>query len=183
MLSRDILVDVFDEENIITLDFDDAVSLGLSELDALLLSHVGLPRDIGTAFTTELEGSPGLFSVQPLDTPDGTSNAAIFLGAPGRKQMMRYFLDVKNSLVVLCSLDDANPAAEVINSSFSNFVDFIHHIGVFYQAEGMSPDEERRSADELAEHLRERDPYAFREPKTWWSMAISTIVDQTEGGS
>jgi hypothetical protein len=183
MLSRDTLADVFGEENIIALDFDDAVDVGLSELDALLLSHVGLPSDIGTVFTTELVGSPGLFSVQSLDSPDGSPNSAIFLGAPGSNQTMRYFLDVKNSLVVLCSLDDANPTAEVVNSSFSNFIDFIHRVGVYYHAEGMSPDEEMRSSRELVEHLKARDPYAFREPNSWWSMVISTIVEHAKGES
>jgi SUKH-4 immunity protein len=177
MLSKDNLADIFGEENIVALDFDDAVRLGFSELDALLLSHVGLPHDIGAVFTVELDGPPGLFSVQSFDPPADTSNSAIFIGAPGNNQMMRYFLDVKNSLVVLCSLDDANPKAEVINSSLSNFVDFIHRIGAFYVAESMSHDDEVRSVNALAEHLKDRDPYAFREPNTWWSMVVSSLVE------
>jgi hypothetical protein len=88
-LSRDNLSDIFGEENITALDFDDAVGLGFSELDALLLSYVGLPCDAGTAFTAELDGEPGVFSVQSLDAPDGSTSAAVFLGAPGRNQMRR----------------------------------------------------------------------------------------------
>ena len=180
MLSRDDLSDIFGEENIIALDFDDAVGLGCSELDALLLSHVGLPSDAGAAFTTELDGEPGLFRVQMLDSPDGSTNAALFLGAPGN-QMMRYFLDVKNSVVVLCSLDDAKPATEVINSTFSNFIDFIHRIGAYYHSDGRTADDEPRAAKELAELLQERDPFAFREPGTWWSLVLSTLTEQADG--
>lgn len=183
MISRDQLADIVGEESIVTLEFDDAVSVGLSELDALLLSHVGLPEDVGAVFTMELDDPPGLFSVQSLDNPDGSDNSAVFIGAPGRNRRMRYFLDVKNSLVVLASLDDENPVTEVVNSSFSNFVDFIHRIAVYYHADDLSANDEKRSALELAEHLRQRDPYAFREPNTWWSMVMSTIVEQAKGAS
>lgn len=181
MLSRENLAQVFGEENIVTLDFDDAMDLGLSELDVLLLSHVGLPRDVGAVFTTELDGPPGIFSVQALDMPDGGANAAIFLGAPGGNRNLRYFLDVKNDLVVLGSLDDTNPTAEVVNSSLSHFVDFVHRIGAFYFAEDMGSETETLSANELAEQLKTRDPYAFRHSNTWWAMAVSAIVQQARG--
>lgn len=178
MLTRDDLSDIFGEENIIALDFDDAVGLGCSELDALLLSHVGLPSDAGAAFTTELDGEPGLFRVQMLDSPDGSTSAALFLGAPGQDQTMRYFLDVKNSVVVVCSLDDAGPAIEVVNGTFSDFVDFVHRIGAFCHTDGRSADEQALAAEELSRLLQERDTFAFRKPDTWWSRLLSTLTEQ-----
>lgn len=78
---------------------------------------------------------------------------------------MRYFLDLKNSVVVLCSLDDADPVTEVVNSSLSNFTEFIHRLGVYYETGN-------GEVDQLEAHLRDRDPFAFRHPNTWWSMAL-----------
>lgn len=86
MLSHDDLVDVFGDDGVTLLDFDEALELGMSELDALILSHVGLPSDVGALFTTELTEGPGLFSVQPFDNPDAPGNAALFIGAPRNGQ-------------------------------------------------------------------------------------------------
>ncbi len=144
----------------------------------MLLSYVGLPEDIGPAFTMKLDGEPGLFTVQTLDSPDGSTSSALFLGAPGQDQAMRFFLDVKNSVVVLCSLDDVGSTIEVVNSTFSSFVDFIHRIGAFRHAEGRSADEEALAVRDLTDLLRERDPFAFREPGTWWSRVLSTLMEQ-----
>ncbi len=157
------------------------MEIGLTELDALVLSHVGLPRDVGALFTTDLTGPPGIFSVQRFENPDGQVNAALFIGAPGSNLGMRYFLDAREGFVVLSSLDESDPQAEVVNTSLSDFAEFIHRLGARYRSEGGSRDEEIAEAAQLEARLREQDPFAFRRPDTWWSMALEKIKEHAEG--
>ncbi|MFB7495715.1 SUKH-4 family immunity protein [Streptomyces sp. NPDC056161] len=179
MASHGELVEIFGERNIETFDYREALRIGLDEEDALILSHVGLPKNCGALFTTEVEGSPPLFAVRNFS--DDGANRAVILGGPRDDPKMRYFLNVRDSFVGLIAFHD-EPRGEVVNSTLGDFVEFLYRIA----RRDVSPTpgssaEGVRDADELAEILIDRDPHAFREPDTWWSIAIKQIREHEEG--
>jgi hypothetical protein len=179
MASHGEFVEIFGEENIETMDYREALRIGLDEEDALILSHVGLPRNCGALFTTEVEGSPPLFAVRNF-SDDGV-NRAVILGGPRDDQKMRYFLNVRDGFVGLIAFHD-EPRGEVVNSTLSDFLEFLYRIARRDVSPAPESAAERvQDADQLAEILIDRDPHAFREPDTWWSIAITKIREHEEG--
>jgi hypothetical protein len=176
MLSNQELVDMFGEENIVYFNYHDALDIGLSELDALLLSHVGLPRQAGPVFTTGFDGNPQPFSVQRFVAPDGTNNTVLFLGAP-QNEDLRFFLDAKEGHVVLCSLDEENPEAEIVNRSLSDFTHFIHEMTLRFTEEGLTATEEIEATEKLALNLEARDPSAFRDDQLYWPVTLTAMKE------
>ncbi|WP_326710589.1 SUKH-4 family immunity protein [Streptomyces sp. NBC_01474] len=179
MASHGELVEIFGESNIEKMGYREALRIGLDEEDALVLSHVGLPRNCGALFTTEVDASPPLFTVRNFS--DDGSNRAVILGGPRDDPKMRYFLNVRDRFVGLIALRD-EPRGEVVNSTLADFVEFLYHIArrdvspaPASAAEGV------QDADQLAEILIDRDPHAFREPDTWWSIALTQIREHEEG--
>ncbi|MEU5536821.1 SUKH-4 family immunity protein [Streptomyces sp. NPDC020362] len=179
MASHEELVEIFGEENIDRMPYRKALQVGLSEEDALVVSHVGLPRNCGALFTTSVEGSPPLFAVRNFS--DDGANRALILGGPRDDPKMRYFLNVRDRFVGLIVFGD-EPRGEVVNSTLGDFVEFLFHIArrdvspaPASAAEGI------HDADQLAAALIDRDPHAFREPDTWWSIALQQIREHEEG--
>lgn len=170
-----LLVDALGEENLVTLDPEDAELLGLSAADTETLVNHGLPADAGPLFTVDVAGDPGMFTGQRVTTREGEPNIVLFIGGPGNRPELRYFLDVRNGFVVLCSVDDGNPRHEVVNSSLAVFAEFLLWFAVYYQSPNSSPADEYRAVEELAGQLRERDPYALRHPGTWWSIVLEGL--------
>ncbi len=173
MASHDELVEIFGEERLATIPYRDALEIGLDEEDALVVSHVGLPRDCGAIFTTRVEGSPPLFAVRNFS--DDGANHAMILGGPRDDPEMRYFLNVRDRFVGLIVFGD-EPRGEVVNSTLGDFVEFLYRIALRDSAaEPSSTAEKEQEADQLAEILINRDPHAFRESDTWWSIALEKV--------
>lgn len=173
MASHAELVEIFGEENIATIPYRDALEIGLDEEDALVVSHVGLPRDCGAIFTTHVEGSPPLFAVRNFS--DDGANRAVILGGPRDDPQMRYFLSVRDGFVGLITFGD-EPRGEVVNSTLGDFVEFLYRIALRDSApEPSSTAEREQEADQLAEILIDRDLHAFRDSDTWWSIALDKI--------
>ncbi|MFC9609612.1 SUKH-4 family immunity protein [Streptomyces sp. NPDC056938] len=179
MASHGELVEIFGESNIEKMGYREALRIGLDEEDALVLSHVGLPRNCGALFTTEVDASPPLFTVRNFS--DDGSNRAVILGGPRDDPQMRYFLNVRDRFVGLIAFHD-EPRGEVVNSTLADFVEFLYHIARRdVSPASASAAEGVQDADQLAEILIDRDPHAFREPDTWWSIALTQIREHEEG--
>lgn len=180
MASRDELVEIFDEENIVTISYREALKIGLGEEDALVVSHVGLPRNCGAIFTTQIEGSPPLFAVRNFS--DDGANRAVILGGPRDDPKMRYFLNIRDRFVGLIVFDD-DPRGEVVNSTLGDFVEFLYRVALRDSSPTpASAEEGEREIDQLAEALINRDPHAFRESDTWWSIALEKIRESSVPG-
>ena len=88
---------------------------------------------------------------------------------------MRYFLNVRDRFVGLIAFGD-EPRGEIVNSTLGDFVEFLYRIALRDTApEPSSTAEKEQEADELAEVLINRDPHAFRDSDTWWSIALEKI--------
>ncbi|GHJ35079.1 SUKH-4 family immunity protein [Streptomyces sp. TS71-3] len=173
------LAEIFGEENIEKMGYREALRTGLSEVDALILSHVGLPKSVGAIFTTQLKGSPPLFAVRNFD--DNGDNRALIIGGPEDDHRMRYFLNVRDGFVGLIAFHD-EPHGEVVNTTLGDFVEFIYRIAQRDISEQPGSGEEGlQEADMLAALLIDRDPHAFRNEDTWWSMAINRIREHEAG--
>ena len=178
MVGREELVQAFGPDGTVAMDYKEALGIGLSEVDALIVSHVGLPRHVGPTFTTEIVGSPPLFAVRNFS--DDGANKALILGGPSDDERMRYFLNVRDGFVGLVAFYE-EPQGEIVNSTLSDFVEFVYRIGI----RDLTPEPESASArraetEELASLLVERDPFAFAEPDNWWSMVIAQIRESAE---
>ncbi|GAA3774214.1 hypothetical protein GCM10022225_72430 [Plantactinospora mayteni] len=180
MITHEELVEAFGEDNVVLLDAEKARSAGLSEMDMLILTHVGFPRYAGPLFTTDIVGQPALFQVEEFPA-NGVINRVMFLGGPEDDDQARFFLDIPDGFIVFMALTDDGSEAEVINSTLSDFLEFVYRFGVRYQSPAPETIEEvRQETDELDALLRDRDPHAFRQAQTWWSMAIDAIREQSE---
>lgn len=169
------LIDEFGESGVVTMDPKDAQKVGISDLDSLILSHVGLPRHVGAVFTADVTGNPSLFSVQKFQAA-GQDSKALFIGGPRDDPDMRYFLDVSEGFVVLFANGDTGPQAEIVNSDLSCFLEFIYRMGMRNNAPRSADESQGRAeTEELAAALMECDPYAFRRSDTWWSMVIDQL--------
>ncbi|MEO3873156.1 SUKH-4 family immunity protein [Nonomuraea sp. B12E4] len=162
-----------EEEGVVTLEVEKGKELGLSKDDFVLLTEIGLPRDAGEHFCTEIsEGLPGLFSVQPLNEDD----QALILGGAGPDGDLLYFLDVSRGLVVLLALGDGDekPEYEVVNTTLATFVEFVRRLGAYTSSPWAErPADDRARLAEIAAELEELDPEAFRHPHCWWAMVIA----------
>lgn len=173
------LVEVLGDENLATLDPGEVELLGLSAADAETLVEVGLPVEAGPLFTIDVVGEPGMLAALPMTSADGEESLALFIGGPRDQPELRYFLDVRNGVVVLCSVDNERPQYEVVNSSFAVFAEFLLRFAVYYEKESATVEEERLAIEELALLLHERDPYAIRNAGTWWSKILDRLRGTT----
>ncbi|MGW6195441.1 SUKH-4 family immunity protein [Kribbella sp. NPDC055110] len=169
------MIEVLGDENLATLDPGEVELLGLSAPDAETLVEVGLPVEAGPLFTIDVVGEPGMLAVQRMTSADGEENLALFIGGPRDLPELRYFLDVRNGVVVLCSVVDEHPQYEVVNSSLSVFAEFLLRFAVYSAKGSATVEEDRLSIEELALLLHERDPYAIRNSGTWWSKVLDRL--------
>jgi hypothetical protein len=182
MIDRGDMIRTFGSDNIRTMDFETAREVGASDENLFILVQVGLPRDAGPLFTTETTSPPKTFTAQQFKTPEDEVSVALFLGRPRDDRMMRYFLDIKKRYVALFAMDDnGNAESEIINSSLSDFLEFIYMIGArYYGPPHADAEAAKKENQELSIALMERDAFAFRRPDSWWSMAINQIHKSTE---
>ncbi|RVX43921.1 SUKH-4 immunity protein of toxin-antitoxin system [Nonomuraea polychroma] len=176
MINREDLERAFGADGVVTMNWNEAKDAGLSDENLFLLTRLGLPRDAGPLFTTNVVGSPELFTAQPYQS-SGQDSVALFLGGPRDEKGMRYFLDVRDGYVVLLTLkDDGVAKSEIVNSSLADFLEFIFHLGVWSTAPAPSNVRGQKiETQEFVMRLMERDDFAFRRPDTWWSMAVEQL--------
>lgn len=180
MASHQELVDAFGRGNVLTLTPASCRAIGVSKSDELLLTAVGIPRTIGPLFTTEVVGSPPLFSARRF-IEDGEQNFALILGGPQDNSQMRYYLNVREGFVGLMDFYEEAPQAEIVNTVLADFIHFLYRFGLRYTSPALKTISERRNANEaLLKELQQRDPFALRSSETWWSMAVARIRDHDE---
>lgn len=181
MVAHEDMIEAFGAEGLLLLDDDQLRAIGLSESDTQILSTVGLPIRADQAFTVLAPDEPAVGAPVVFRTgQDEDEVAVLILGGPSGGSEMRYFLDPRNGVVGLLSLEGA-PQAETVNSSVENFVEFLYRLRVRQQAmlDEASDDGRREYTEKLWSSLCELDPRAFDSAESWWSMVLDTLLDRT----
>ncbi|MFB7269228.1 SUKH-4 family immunity protein [Streptomyces sp. NPDC056244] len=175
MASHAELVHLFGEDNVINLDANASAARGISAEDAKVLAEVGLPTFVDVLFTLKVHGPPKIFTVLPVGS--GSESVNIFiLGSPTDSPELRYFLDLKRGYVVLLSRGPDGPQAEIVNSSLTQFIEFLYRVALHKQSTAEATAEERsRGAYDLHAYLAERDSMAFAAPDSWWSIVLNAL--------
>ncbi|MFI6448661.1 SUKH-4 family immunity protein [Kitasatospora sp. NPDC050543] len=169
------LAELFGPGGIVVLDEADSLANGVPADAAEVLAEVGLPAYLDVLFTNDIGAEPAEFSIVPVDAGDERV-AVLVLGRPTDDQGMRYALDLRNGCVILLSLGE-EPAAEVVNTTLADFVEFLYRVALRLTETEHASDEQRAAYDRrLRAHLRDRDPLAFAQPDTWWSMIFDHLV-------
>ncbi|MFF3273215.1 SUKH-4 family immunity protein [Streptomyces chrestomyceticus] len=175
MATRAELTEIFGAEGVISLPRSEAAAAGLSEDDARVLCDVGFPAELPVIFSLDVPGDPSAFSLVPVDTGEDITKV-LCLGGPSGNSEMRYCLDMEDGYVILLTLG-RQPAAEIINSTADAFVEFLYRYGLRLKHIASADDQQ---ADEytkqLRQYLAERDPQAFAEEDTWWSMIFDRLL-------
>ncbi|WP_436988760.1 SUKH-4 family immunity protein [Streptomyces sp. enrichment culture] len=172
--------EVFGEENVVCVSYEETVRLGVRPVDRRVLAYVGLPRRVKPFYTTDIEGAPEMYSVKAFSFSGGDKKA-LCIGGPEEGGEMRFFLDMEEGSVVLVDFHGGETRAEVVNSTLDDFVEFLHRFGLCEKdILGRSPEEIGEYVRGMEEVLKDFDPLAFSCDDSWWSMAIDH-VNQSEG--
>ncbi|MEV0234851.1 SUKH-4 family immunity protein [Nonomuraea sp. NPDC050786] len=178
MVTHEEMVEAFGAEGLLLMDAERCREQGLSEADARILSEVGLPVRSDLAFTTFIAAEPRVGSLVVFRTSHGDVNV-LTLGGTSGDSGMRYFLDIRNGVVGLLSMDE-EPQAEKVNSSLEQFVEFLYRLRLRQQAlNGDSPEAGQSYTEDLWLSLKELDPDAFSEAEAWWSMVMDTLMSRS----
>ncbi|GAA3250429.1 SUKH-4 family immunity protein [Nonomuraea helvata] len=178
MVTHEEMVEAFGDEGLLLMDAERCREQGLSEADVRILSEVGLPVRADLAFTTFIAAEPRVGSLVVFRTGHGDVNV-LTLGGTSGDSGMRYFLDIRNGVVGLLSMDD-EPQAEKVNSSLEHFVEFLYRLRLRQQAlNGESLEVGQSYTQDLWLSLKELDPDAFSEAEAWWSMVMDTLLSRS----
>ncbi|MHC5259985.1 SUKH-4 family immunity protein [Streptomyces sp. UC4497] len=168
------LISLFGSDGVITLNKGDALDNGISEEDAETLSATGLPAFLDVIFTLRPDGDPASFSILPVET-GGESIEIFCLGGPTDSPHMSYCLDLDQGLVILLSQGD-RPRAEIVNSTLDLFIEFLYRFALrLVHIKSADPNQKTKYTQELIDYLKSRDPQAFADPKSWWSMVYDQL--------
>ncbi|MFI2211451.1 SUKH-4 family immunity protein [Streptomyces sp. NPDC020141] len=175
MTTYDELARLYGEDNIIRLDAEASLARGITPEDAEFLAHTGMPTYVDVLFTLRVSGNPKVFTVASVDS--GRDSVDVFiLGAPTDDPDLRYFIDLRHRYVVLFAASSSENQAEIVNTSLGDFIEFLYRISLHKQRTADSTSVERsRAAHELHAYLEARDPLAFSEPDSWWSMILGAL--------
>ncbi|GAA4884391.1 SUKH-4 family immunity protein [Kitasatospora terrestris] len=169
------LTELFGAEGVITLPRGEAAAGGVPDADAQVLAEVGLPAELDVIFSLAAPGAHEAFTLVPIDTGEGIVKV-LCLGGPTGSPDMRYCLDLEDGYVILLTLGE-QPAAEIVNTTLADFIEFLYRFGLRFQHIAAVDD---RQADEYTEQLRKyleaRDPQAFAEDDNWWSMVFDRLL-------
>lgn len=175
LVARWELDETFGEDNVIVMDYELTGEIGAAPLDRRILAYVGLPRRVGSLFTTEVTGSPELFAVGEFELA-GVNKSVLTLGGPPDDERMRFFLDLQEGFVVLIRLHEGSAHAEIVNSTLEDFAEFLYRFGLrdkdLSQA---SIEEDRQYTAGFVEVLKDFDPFAFSQLDSLWSSAIDRM--------
>lgn len=178
MVTHEEMVEAFGDEGLLLMDVAQCRDKGLSDADARILSEVGLPVRADLAFTTFVADEPRVGSLVVFRTGQGDVDV-LTLGGTSGDTGMRYFLDLRDGVVGLLSMD-GEPRAEKVNSSLGTFVEFLHRLRLRQRAlNGAPPEAGQRHTEELWLALRELDPAAFTDAEAWWSMVMDTLMGRS----
>ncbi|MGP3772012.1 SUKH-4 family immunity protein [Streptomyces sp. SDT5-1] len=175
MANHEDLTSLFGADGVVTLGKADALDNGISEEDAETLAVTGLPAFLDVIFTLRPDGDPASFSILPVEV--GGESVEIFcLGGPTDSPRMSYCLDLDQGLVILLSQGD-RPGAEVVNSTLDLFIEFLYRFALrLVHVKSAEPDQKAKYTQELVEYLKSRDPRAFADPESWWSMVYDQLA-------
>ncbi len=175
MTSYPELVGTFGEDNVTSVNYDQLRDAGVGFEAARVLADVGLPRHVPGVFTTRVVGEPVNFSAHEFDA-NGEEGRILVIGGPPGDEESRYFLNIRNGLVGVFSLNESAPHMEIINSTVHHFVTFLHQCGILLAEVGAVAGEGRREAvEELRRRLTEADRPALEIPNSWWSLVVDGL--------
>ncbi|MFF0410387.1 SUKH-4 family immunity protein [Kitasatospora sp. NPDC004745] len=171
------LAELFSPQGVIRLDRREAVRHGIAGADVETLAGTGLPARLDVIFGLDVPGEPSAFSMVPIDTGDQVVQV-LCLGGPTGATDMRYCLDLEDGYVILLTLGE-EPAAEVVNSTLADFVEFLYRVGLRLEHIRKVTDEQMDEyTRELRTYLSAQDPRAFAEPDSWWSMVFDRLLGE-----
>ncbi|GAA2084490.1 hypothetical protein GCM10009759_03580 [Kitasatospora saccharophila] len=175
MATHSELTALFGDEGVITVPRSKTAANGVPDAAAQTLADVGLPAELQVIFSLAAPGQPEAFTLVPVDTGDSITKV-LCLGGPTGSNDMRFCLDLEDGYVILLTLGD-QPGAEIVNTTLDDFVEFLYRFGLRLKHISASSDQQ---ADEYTEQLRKyleaRDPQAFAEEDTWWSMVFDRLL-------
>ncbi|NEB02474.1 SUKH-4 family immunity protein [Streptomyces sp. SID13726] len=175
MATHDEMTELFGADRVVTLDRAVAEERGLSEADAEVLCEVGVPVFVDVLFTLDTaDDGPDPFTVVPV-AAGGEETRILVLGGPTDDPEMRYCLDLDRGYVILLSFGD-DPRAEIVNRTLADLVEFLYRFALRTRHLERAADQDRAPyTDKLVEYLKSRDPYAFAQPDSWWSMVFEQV--------
>jgi len=176
MVTKEDLVDVFEEDAVLTLHGAKPAELGIPPEEAETLGSVGLPVHVENIFTISVSGEPTAFTRTPVEV-EGETFDILILGGPPENEHIRYFLDLERRYIVMLVLDPAGTQAEVINGSLMAFIEFLYRYTLRErEVAELSGEESRSYTEQLVAELKQLDPVAFREPDAFWSLVFSGLM-------
>ncbi|MGE7438017.1 SUKH-4 family immunity protein [Kitasatospora sp. NPDC001175] len=177
MATRAELVEIFSEEGVITLPVEESIANKIPEQDARLLAEVGLPAALDVLFTLGGSKEPRAFTILPVDTGESVENVLV-LGSPTDDSEMRYCLDLEDGYVILLDLGE-EPAAEIVNSSLEDFIEFLYRYALrLKHIVGTTDEQADKYTEQLRTYLEARDPQAFADDEAWWSMVFRRLMGE-----
>jgi hypothetical protein len=176
MATHDEMTELFGADRVVTLARPVAEEHGLRKADADALCDVGVPTFVDVLFTLDTaEGGPDPFTVVPV-AAGSEETRILVLGGPTDDPEMRYCLDLERGYVILLSFDE-EPRAEIVNRTLSDLIEFLYRFALRAKhLEHAAPEDRSPYTDKLVEYLRARDPYAFAQPDSWWSMVFEQVA-------
>ncbi|MFE3854480.1 SUKH-4 family immunity protein [Streptomyces griseorubiginosus] len=176
MATHDEMTELFGADRVVTLDRAVAEEHGLSEADAEVLCEVGVPTFVDVLFTLDTaDEGPDPFTVVPV-AAGGEETHILVLGGPTDDPALRYCLDLDRGYVILISLDE-EPRAEIANRTLADLVEFLYRFALRTKhLEHAAPQDRAPYTDKLVDYLKSRDPYAFAQPDSWWSMVFEQVA-------
>ncbi|MER6424221.1 SUKH-4 family immunity protein [Streptomyces sp. NPDC001137] len=175
MAPHDEMTELFGAGRVVTLDRAVAEERGLSEADAEVLCHVGVPVFVDALFTLDTaDEGPDPFTVVPVAAGDEETRILV-LGGPTDDPAMQYCLDMERGYVILMSFGE-EPQAEIVNRTLADLVEFLYRFALRTEhLEHASPQDYGPYTDKLVEYLRARDRYAFAQPDSWRCMVFEQV--------
>ncbi|MFF5255146.1 SUKH-4 family immunity protein [Streptomyces leeuwenhoekii] len=171
------LTELFSTEGIVRLSKEDALANKVPEHDAQTLADVGLPAQLDVIFSLDVPGEPAAFTLVPIDTGEGVVHV-LSLGGPAGSTDMRYCLDLDDGYVILLSLGE-EPGAEIVNTSLPDFIEFLYRFGLrLKDITGVTDEQADQYTIQLRAYLEAKDPQAFAESDSWWSMVFDRLMGE-----
>ncbi|MFI9506934.1 SUKH-4 family immunity protein [Nocardia sp. NPDC052566] len=133
-----------------------------------------IPIDMSVVFTSYLDGGRfDLYDQINLRLSDDEVMPLIVIGAvPENPDSALFAFEANGGRVVLLGVDEG--ALELVNSTFKALAEFLFHFARFVD-EDTGIDGRARRATKLLEILRGIDEAAFKNPESWWAIALSKL--------
>ncbi|MEU0540669.1 SUKH-4 family immunity protein [Nocardia sp. NPDC005978] len=133
-----------------------------------------IPTDMSVVFTSYLEGGKySLYDSINLRIADDEFMPLVIIGAvPSDPDSALFCFDANGGRVVLLGTEAGT--LELVNSTFKALSDFLYQFALFIDAD-TGIDGRAQRASVLFEKLRSIDEAAFKNPESWWTVALTQL--------